>query len=1115
MSETERRQPTAEQRAIIEAPLEPLLVIAGAGSGKTTTMADRVVHLVANELARPEEILGVTFTRKAAGELAARVRLQLQNLARERGVTFELEPEISTYHSYAKGIVGDYGLRLGVEKDAVVLGQAQCWQLASQVVQAYDGDLSDSFDGAASTLVQAVMSLASECSEHLRQPTEVAELLDGLADRFETLPYLEGSSKASSVAARNLLAMFRTRARVAELVSLYQQAKRRRNALDYGDLVALAAAIAEHMPTAREQERERHKVVLLDEFQDTSHAQLSLFAALYDGGHPVTAVGDPHQSIYGFRGASAGQLFRFPQIFRRADGQPARTAALTVAWRNSLQVLQAANVMSAELNRRAAQQHANSGVPLLPLQPKPAAPSGEVQLARFGTETEEAAAIAESVLQRRSQVARAKNQELPSIAVLCRRRSQFDSLQQAFEARGIDYIVLGLGGLLGTAEVIDVVATLQVLVDPGRSDSLMRLLSGARWRIGPSDLMALADWSKYLQQQHQQQSKARSGQTAPAEEALAEVAPQQSSQHDPAGEQTVRPSDAVESASLIEALDALEPGFWPSSARALSDEGRRRMLALRDELRSLRTLVGEDLLSLISEVERTMLLDIELAARPGTSYHRARHHLDAFADAASGFLQSAEKVDVLAFLSWLKTAEQEERGLELQSLEAEPGAVQLLTVHAAKGLEWDEVYLPALATGVFPSARVDRWSKRSHSLPWPLRGDVADLPVWDLAGSDQKSWLDAEQIFADEVRVHSEDEERRLAYVAYTRARNFLMVSTSKWIGTAAKAREVSPFIAELRASSEFRLEASAATASSEHWLEGEQLPEQNPNLDLRTTAEWPYDPLQGPTLTVGDQVKPRRRDRRVAVEAAAERVRQALRSPSPELWARSGRWGAEAQGLLARRKPVKEIVEVEIPAHLSASTLVELKADTESVIRQIRRPVPRRPGLAARKGTAFHGWVEQFYGAAGQLELGDFLAAADEFVEDSYQLAELKENFASSEWAQLQPTFVEVPIETQVAGIVVRGRIDAVFQQAEVAGEPASWELVDWKTGRVPNARELEVRAVQLAIYRLAWSRLKKVPLERVRAAFYYVGQNKTIRMNELADEDQLESIITAAYRR
>ncbi|NQD89596.1 UvrD-helicase domain-containing protein, partial [Paenarthrobacter sp. CM16] len=134
----EKNHPTAEQSDIIASSLSPRLVIAGAGSGKTATMADRVVWLVANGWVRPEEVLGVTFTRKAAGELASRIRNKLATLQRiaaedDGSIGFpegllgadDLEPKVSTYHSYASGIVSDYGLRLGIERDVVLLGGAQ------------------------------------------------------------------------------------------------------------------------------------------------------------------------------------------------------------------------------------------------------------------------------------------------------------------------------------------------------------------------------------------------------------------------------------------------------------------------------------------------------------------------------------------------------------------------------------------------------------------------------------------------------------------------------------------------------------------------------------------------------------------------------------------------------------------------------------------------------------------------------------------------------------------------------------------------------------------------------------------------------------------------------
>ena len=323
----EKNSPTAEQSHIISSPLSPRLVIAGAGSGKTATMADRVVWLVANGWVRPEEVLGVTFTRKAAGELATRIRAKLAALQRIAAAdtqnqvfpagllsTDALEPKVSTYHSYASGIVSDYGLRLGVERDVVLLGGAQSFQLASEVVEAFDGDY-EHFRSAKSTLVKAVIQLAGECAEHLQDPSGVRGwLLDRVAE-FESLPYVATAKKNPSQAAAELSGMLRTRASVAEMVGRYTDAKRARGALDFGDLVALAARVANQIPVAAETERQKYKVVLLDEFQDTSHAQLVLFSRLFGDGHAVTAVGDPNQSIYGFRGASAGQLFHFVREF--------------------------------------------------------------------------------------------------------------------------------------------------------------------------------------------------------------------------------------------------------------------------------------------------------------------------------------------------------------------------------------------------------------------------------------------------------------------------------------------------------------------------------------------------------------------------------------------------------------------------------------------------------------------------------------------------------------------------------------------------------------------------------------------------------------------------------
>ncbi|MFD0045241.1 ATP-dependent helicase [Pseudarthrobacter scleromae] len=1171
----EKNMPTAEQSAIIASPLTPRLVIAGAGSGKTATMADRVVWLVANGWVRPEEVLGVTFTRKAAGELASRIRAKLAALQRlvaqdrmaqdkaERdnghGVFPEgllssdaLEPKVSTYHSFASGIVSDYGLRLGVERDVVLLGGAQAWQLASEVVEAYDGEYGH-FRAAKSTLVKAVIQLAGECAEHLQEPEDVEAWLMARLSDFESLPYLADKKKNPPQAAADLAGMLRTRASVADMVGRYAAAKRARGALDFGDLVALAARVAREVPLAAQMERQRYKVVLLDEFQDTSHAQLVLFSRLFGGGHAVTAVGDPNQSIYGFRGASAGQLFHFVREFPVRTGTtgqaaaekgaagvraaedtgpwaPAPTSYLTTAWRNGRSILAAANVMSESLGRAAEQRGPAGGggsvapeVP--PLQPSPHAAAGSVVLGRFASDVDEAAALAEDILKYRVTDFELKpdgSPVPPAIAVLCRRRAQMEPIRRQLEARGIAYEIVGLGGLLDTPEIVDLVATLRVLADPGRSDALMRLLAGARWRIGPADLMALRDWSSQLAR--------RRGQAGAADDTV------------PDAEPAVLEGDLTDAASLVEALDWLPREGWISSnGRSLTPAARGRMLRLSAELRQLRGYLGDDLTTLLGEVERAMLLDIEVAARPGISIHQARRNLDAFQDAAAGFLRTSQRVDILAFLSWLEAASAEENGLEAPPSDVNREAVQLLTVHASKGLEWDVVFVPGLNAKDFPSDRDSRWSSGSAALPWPLRGDRADLPQWDLDQPDQKGWLDAEKDFKAAVQAHGESEERRLAYVAYTRAKHVLWASSAAWVGSRSGRADMSPFLAELEPMAAPAREGLPVQAGIHpRSVEEAALPDASPlTLDVEV-AGWPYDPLEGP---VDPRTGGRLRlagGRRDAMERAATRVAAALEAmhhgralphepalplpdtgapanalsgqdtimvPDPQLSGPAAGWAREAALLLERRARKSSGQEVHLPTHISASTLVDLNEDPEAVLWRLRRPVPREPGMSARKGTAFHAWVEEYFGSAGMLDLGE-APGSDDHIDAAYDLDAMVATFRSSPWAHRSPAFVEVPVETRVGEVVVRGRIDAVFQDAD-----GRWDLVDWKTGRRPSGTQLRTRAVQLAVYRLAWSRLKGVPLEDVRAAFFYVADNEIVRPHDLGSADQLEEMVAAAF--
>ncbi|NMR19017.1 ATP-dependent DNA helicase [Cellulomonas fimi] len=1077
-----RDVPTAEQVEIIEAPLTPLLVVAGAGSGKTETMAARVVWLVANGLVAPEQVLGLTFTRKAAGELGERIRARLRRLARavartgdgvppallaEAGRTLDLaRPTVSTYNAYAAALVTDHALRLGIEPSSRLLGEAGQWQLATQVVESWAGDLAT--DAATSTVVQAVLTLSGSLAEHLVDPDEAGTRIEALVEEMLSVPASEGKVGPYSGTTR-LLRSLAERRRVLDLVVEYRRRKRMADVIDFGDQVAIAARLAREVPAVGAAERSRFGVVLLDEYQDTSHAQLELLSALFGDGHPVTAVGDPHQSIYGWRGASAGGLGRFPERFPVVlDGTsaPAPVHVLATSWRNDRAILDAANHVAAPLRAHAA------AVVVPRLEARPGAGAGAVHATYAATVEDEAAAVARFVAERWRPGGPTTTRV--TAAVLCRKRAQFDAVEKALRGAGLPVEVVGLGGLLQTPEVVDLVAALRAAHDPSRGDALVRLLTGARMRLGIADLHALAAWAGELADRH---GVARGGDGSAD------------------GGGAVVEGDVVDERSIVDALDDLPRRGWRSrTGRVLSEVAHDRLGQLSGLLTTLRSHTYLSLPELVGEAERLLGLDIEVAARPGTSPGRARANLDAFRDVAVQFSDGADVPTLGAFLAWLDAAASEERGLERPVTEPDPDAVQLITIHAAKGLEWDVVAVPGVTDGVLPATeasgrhgpRASGWLSGLGVLPYPLRGDAADLPVLDVAAAvDQKDLdLRREQLRHD-IGAHEVAEERRLAYVALTRARRSLLL-TGSWWRDRKEAQRPSLFLAELVEAGHVRLDEWAAAP-----VDGAS----NPRTAEAVTHAWPTDPFgPGP--------------RRAGVVAAAAAVEAALAGESSSDGVPSELERVADLLLAERHRTATPRREVELPAHLSASAVVRLAADPEAFAHALRRPVPLEPSLQARRGTSFHAWVEQYFGSASLVDVEALPGADDDSVPADADLADLQEAFLATPWAARRPLAVEVDIETPVAGYVLRCRIDAVFPTPG-----GGVVVVDWKTGRPPaDAAAARTREVQLAVYRLAWSRWTGVPLERVEAAFCYVGAGVTVTPERLLDAGEIEALLLDA---
>ena len=895
------KKPTPEQVRMIEAGPAPTLVIAGAGSGKTATMVDRVIWLVDNGFVRPEEVLGVTFTRKAATELRSRMRAGLNTLRRSRRVAptdEELregiaDPTVLTYHSYANNLVKEYGLRLGVEQDAQMLGDAQKWQLAAQIVQYWEGELPLDHDGvpvSAATMINQMLQLSDECAEHLVEPQEVIDFCTEQLAAYAAVPDPRRATKTEKEILK-VQRLLRNRRVYARMAMSYARVKARMQVLDFGDLMRFAARIAEADPAIREGERARFKVVLLDEFQDTSHAQMRLFSSIYGAdeeagipAHPVMAVGDPKQSIYGFRGASDGQMFSFYRHFPTEHVQP---LFLSIAWRNDISVLNAANHVAEKLKEvpewvRAADGDITAAQvpdlrPRCALVGEPGSPAfeqaaagmvGRVDLTYHDSDREEAVAIAERIAAMRTQAVREYERayaahrsgdgsvhprlKMPEIAVLARVHGQLDPIRVECERLGIPVQQVGLGGLLSQPEVVDLVSALRVLADPNRSDALARLLTGARWRLGAADMLALGDWAQSLVRERERALREQMAlrMLAEAEHADDAAAIHLQAEHLRAAQERLDETlkGAVEDssgyASLIEAVENLpqdgadgEPLYGEQyRGRRFSPAALERLRAFAEQMRVLRAGLSEDLGTLLYEIERTLLLDIELAVRPGTDPLGSRANLDAFHEVAAAYGMSAPRINamiyagsdgvsaeeggpgarrfllssggvsyVMGFLAWLERADDEEKGLALGTVEPDPNAVQLMTMHAAKGLEWDHVLLPGLCGSATGGQTPNLWQMSANTaLPWPLRGDREYLPSL-LETAEEITAFEKAKDLEDYLAEHKDDatehtgmEDRRLMYVAMTRARNLLAMSAYRWKSTAATPQPVQPFWEEL-----------------------------------------------------------------------------------------------------------------------------------------------------------------------------------------------------------------------------------------------------------------------------------------------------------------------------
>jgi len=1075
------RQLTEEQRAAVEdaSVVTPSLVVAGAGSGKTELMAVRVLWLVANGYAAPNEILGLTFTRKAASELNKRIFENLLKLRESdlwpQDLEFDfLPPNVSTYNSYANNIFRDSALALGYEPEAPLLTDAGAYLLAKETVLKYGSTVHPGLaeaDYKIDTLVGAVQKLAAEMTDHLATADQIENEITKVLESMHGLEKVAGKGVYDEF---GYMATNRSKVQntplVARLAEAYQAEKRRQGFVDYSDQVALAELAVRTLPEVRDAERDKYKFILLDEYQDTSFLQTRLLTGLFSY-KPVYAVGDPNQSIYGWRGASATNLSEFGKDFGTGFSTGyfgATQFMLSTSWRNPRKVLDLANHLAKPLAATAGELN------LVTLQSRENAGEGLVEAQYFDNTIIEAANIADwfkAKMQAEGKGATA--------ALLMRSRSQMPTFVEQLEARGLEVEVVGLGGLLEMPEIVDLVAALKVLARPDAGSELIRLLSGPRWRIGVSDIAGLHRYAKSVAKQLKYDYSEDFG--------------------------------ADGTASLVDALDIIADS--PSdTAAGITDVGFARLKNAGAVFRQMRQLLGLNLSELVTAVSAELWLDIEVMSHPNRKNPMA--HLNAFGNVVANYVAGTNYSSLTTFLDWLDFAEGREK-FEVPSVTPESGVIQVMTVHASKGLEWDFVAVCNLVERSFPSTNAkdgNGWLKESK-LPYPLRGDSASLPVWHYQSpQDQKASNEAVKQFVEACKAHQEIEETRLVYVAVTRPKQALFLTGAAWKPGVTKPVDPSIFMQSASQIVSVRgLEPVEGFDDRpwQSWVSSEAPAELGGKLQ-----QWPIDPLSAKS--------------RALLTRAANDTLAALASPAS--LGEIDELNQQIDLLIAERERLREQSKsVDLPVRVPASRFKDFILKTAEVAEQYRRPMPSEPFAATRTGTLFHNWIEASYANTAISvpfeELDNLELESIELDEDAEDLTEaklefLKANFATSEWVNQTPVAVEIEVQLTHGVNTFICKLDAVFET------PTGVEIVDWKTGKSPkDEAELEERSLQLALYKMAYSAYSKtkpgakvIEPQDISVAFYYVAENKVIRpaivLNEAEIFELFDAKVVAAAR-
>jgi len=691
----------AEQARAVTHADGPLLIVAGAGTGKTEAITRRIAWLVATRRAKPSEILALTFTDKAADEMQLRV---------DQLVPYGyVDTAISTFHAFGDRLIREFAFDVGLSPDARVLSRAEVvvflrerlFELGLELYRPL-GDPTR-FLGALATLFARCRDEDVSLDRYLEHAARLARHADELEAALASSPDAGEADRDLAMAAREEAAR---QAELARAFGRYIELLRANGAVDFGDQVSLALRLLRDSAKVRTAVQARYRYILVDEFQDTNRAQSEIVALLAERHRNVTVVGDDDQSIYRFRGAAISNILQFRERYRGA-----RTVVLRRNYRSLGPILDASHRLIRFNDPDRLEVKVGISKRLVPerIAPDPA----PVRHLAFGSPIEEADWIAADIARRVATGAAPRGH-----AVLVRANADADPILRSLTIAGVPWRFSGSSGLYGRPEVRLLRAVLRAVADPSSSVDVYAIAASDDYRVPPDDLAVVMAASR---RRHR---------------------------------------------GTLEVLEELErqPG-----SLAVSPPGRIALARLLGDLRRLRDLAhrrpaGEVLYAFLRDSGcLARLVGADMAAAEEALANIAR-----FFDIVRA--QSAVLADDRAVFLAPHLATLVESGDDPPTGDPDPDvdAVAVMTVHKAKGLEFPVVFLPGLVADRFPA----RQRRESLGLPVELVDEV--LPDGD--GHLQ--------------------EERRLFYVAMTRARDeLIMTHASEAAG--GSARRVSPFVLE------------------------------------------------------------------------------------------------------------------------------------------------------------------------------------------------------------------------------------------------------------------------------------------------------------------------------